>query len=1417
MKKFLSLALCLAMLFSCFAYAAPATEYAESAAEVTESALPEETAAAELTAELPDGVSATDPDYGTLIVCENFESLGVDSYLLNGSATKQYPIPQWINSEFFGSLGSRICFDESTGFNSSAVAQILSDGSNKYLKVYNGTTTGSAVTLLRFQNVNSPDGWTRDQPLTAKGTYTVVADYKLPDDGGEAVTSIRNRIFYNFISGSGDKSAETSVDVKTKLTTDKWYTNTVQLTLDGTTVQKITSFGVQSNSTCADTNASGVLQSAVCIDNIKIYYKPYPTITFDANGVEATVPAAETGETFNLNADTYKPTGYDDTKYLFRGWTETPDGEAMYTTAYAPTESKTLYAKWVPLYDDTYGELLVFDDFQKKNIGTNIVNWGVDYVKFERAKNDQGQDIQPAFGSDNNSTAVVTDVNGNKMAKVTRSGTNQTMSIFLVNMRQVTDAAIADPNAIYTALADFYVPGSEDPKFTELRVSIGNGYTHDTSGGGKRAFSSATDTDKVITRFASLHGFNSNASSNNKVHLVYFLDNTPSGVTVTDVENFSYYIDNIRIYKLDVANVTFDANGESATVPASVAVGSGNDLILKSYAPSNYSATRAFKGWSLTPDGEVLSGSLKITSDITLYAIFGDAQLHPGYSVTFNNSEAFSKYFNNPGSSAVGPIPGGDVYNAYVSDENGGFQRFTFKSKEGATNFYVGDPKMEAKNFATPLYTKNIKGVSIKYRFNTIPEAIKGTSDSMSVYLKLNDPAAYKTDETLTYPDITQRTCVFSNSITLADNDWHTAYIDFAGSTNYAINGVSYKWTDFDRMQNFRFDILNNGYDGLVMDVAGIDFVLSDDVTLDVNKAPVLTSANGADAADYRDGVLNVTYESDPGYTADEFYAAAITDAAKVFSGTDNVEKIENTDGSVTYRMYAVKSLIGQTVYVKSALKEEFGSITGSLGTAVEYTRKAFDDGENIIPNGDFSNKFYNIWNTADNGSATIENGSLKVVIGTNGNQWIALKASNIMFKPDTKYFYKISIIYDDTEDFKYPFKGVSGLSVYVPFQDGLFDGSKAAFNKQNGKLVLGGGTEGQFLGTTQTVNGVVTIMNENYYSNIARRNNSTSYTDGSKTASSLEALGAITGKTYNTNYFYERAQSWTGTYDKLFKTGADLSLLTAFDKKQFVGDDGAWDSKNSPAAGLTYNLKEYVIKEMWSVNLDANGADGDLETVYLAKDETITLPTTTGYTKAGYAFGGWMVNGEKATTVTATQFKQNVNITAVWNPAYDAPVSYANETTIRTKNPAGLRFIASVADDVANDDSVEYGFIVTRKVLLDAAKIDEADFTHNSAVKKTSGISHDKTTHLTFRNADNNTFFAAALVGIKAANYKDTLLVRPYFKSADGIYYYGVPMSASIYDVAKTVSESAEFASYTDEMKAVVNAILNGSELPTA
>lgn len=1427
MKKFLSLALCLAMLFSCFTYAAPATEYAESAAEVTESALPEETAAAELSAELPDGVEATDTDYGTLIVCENFESRTTGSYLLNGSATTQYPIPQWINSEFFGSLGSRICFDESTGFNSSAVAQILSDGSNKYLKVYNGTTTGSAVTLLRFQNVNSPDGWTRNQPLTAKGTYTVVADYKLPDDGGEAVTSIRNRIFYNYISGSGDKSADTSVDVKTKLTTDKWYTNTVQLTLDGTTVQKITSFGVQSNSTCADTNASGVLQSAVCIDNIKIYYKPYPTITFDANGVEATVPAAETGETFNLNADTYKPTGYDDTKYLFRGWTETPDGEAMYTTAYAPTESKTLYAKWVPLYDDTYGELLVFDDFQKKNIGTNIVNWGVDYVKFERAKNADGVAIQPAFGSDNNSTAVVTDVNGNKMAKITRSGTNQTMSIFTVNMRQVTDAAIADPNARYTALADFYVPGSEDPKFTELRVSIGDGYTHDTSGGGKRAFSSATDTDKVITKFASLHGFNSNASSTNKVHVVYFLDNTPSGVTVTDVENFSYYIDNIRIYKLDVANVTFDANGVTATVPQKTDGAKGKAFDLKSYVPTGFPLTTSFKGWSLTADGEVLGDSFVLTEDVTLYAIWQDAPTHPFRSIKFNSADAYSKAFNNPNSAKNGDAyPEGTVTSEYIADTNGGFQRFTFNKKNTETLLTVGDPMANSKNFAPPLVTKNIKGVAIKYKFNKMPEGAN-ISSWMNIFLSLNIPG------TTEYTGIIAGTQVTSTAkVVTTDNEWHTAYFDLASKTNFKVkNGdtVTYKWSDFDTMKMFRLDMLDNAYDGIEMDIAGIDFILADGVTSTaLSSTPVLTSANGADAADYRSGVLNVTYDSAPGFTAEDFYTTIVTDSSKVFNGTGNVEKTTNTDGSVTYTMYAVSNLIGKTVTINKDYEIPGKIFTLPASASVTYTIKNFDDGENLVPNGDFSNNFYFPWSKSNCDDATwnIADGAMTVTMGEKGNQWRSLR-QRILLKPDTAYYVAYDFTYNNNDNFNAGAKYISNYQAYLPFQNSLFQ-NQSSVTWKNTPYTTNPSMGNNFDGKTQKFSGIALIKNADEYAKYAIR-----YTDDKKVTyyrdykkdgvavnkTSLAELEEAMGRDknyYYTNAFYSTDGMWTNKYNDMFTAGAEFSLMTSFDKT-INGTD--FTTTTGPIKGLTFTVAGLTIKEMWSVNLDPNGAEGEPETVYLAKDETITLPTTTGYTKAGYAFGGWMVNGEKAGAVKAAAFNQDVKISAIWVPV----VSHADQTTIRTKTPAGLRFIASVANDVANDTTVEYGFIVTRNELLKKATIAPEDFTFDSekaGLKMTHGTAHDANTHRTFKTdvESNSTFFAAALVGLKAANYTDVLVVRPYFKAADGAYSYGEPMSASIYEIAEKVQNDTEkFDSLTETQQEVINTILAKEELPTA
>ncbi len=1409
MKKFLSLALCLAMLFSCFTYAAPAAEYAESADEATESALPEETAKL-AAATLPEGVELNDEKYGKLIVYEDFENSEVDK-------TAHCARPRWYDEEFFNSFYTTTVAPDFTyeGATTGAVAQ-SADG-NKYLSLSNTAADGKTFYVgfrltphYIFKNSQGKAEW-GNAFLNAPGIYTIVVDYKIPDgaSGTTSASGIASRIYDKSVKdGTG---GYTSVD-------ETWKTVAYGRRVSDDTNAIISFMGIANGKYSTSKDAS---QSNVYFDNVKVYFKAYPTITFDANGVDVTtVPDAVTAESFDLNS--YKPTGYDDTKYLFRGWTETPDGEAMYTTAYKPAESKTLYAKWVPLYDDTYGELILFDDFQKKPLNNNIVNWGVDYVKFKRAKNADGADIQPAFGSDNNSTAVVTDVNGNKMAKVTRSGTNQTQSIFSVSMTQVTDTAIADPNARYTAVADFYVPGSAEPKFTELRVSIGDGKSHATSGGGVIAFNPDTDTGKTLTRFASLHGFSSAADSKNKVHIIYFLDNTPSGTTVSDVENFSYYIDNIRLYKLDVADVTFDANGVTATVPAKTDGAKGKAFDLKSYVPTGFPLTTSFKGWSLTADGEVLGDSFVLTEDVTLYAIWQDAPTHPFRSIKFNSADAYSKAFNNPNSSKNSDAyPEGTVKTEYVKDTNGGFQRFTFNKKDAETLLTVGDPKAESKNFATPLVTKNIKGVAVKYRFNKMPEGAN-ISSWMNIFLSLNKPG------TTEYTGIIAGTQVTSTAkVVTTDNDWHIAYFDLASKTNFKVKDgdtVTYKWSDFDTMKMFRLDMLDNAYDGIEMDVASIDFILADGVTsTELSSTPVLTSANGADAADYRSGVLNVTYESDPGFTAEEFYTTIVTDSSKVFNGTGNVEKKTNDDGSVTYTMYAVSNLIGKTVTVNKDYEIPGKIFTLPASASVTYKIKNFDDGENLVPNGDFSNNFYLPWSKSNCDDATLKiaDGAMTVTMGEQGNQWRSLR-QRILLKPDTAYYVAYDFTYNNNDTFNAGAKLISNYQAYLPFQNSLFQNQSSVTWKQT-PYTTNPSMGNDFDGKTQKFSGIALIKNADEYAKYAM-----SFTDDKKVTyyrdykdgkevnkTSLEELETAMGKDkgyYYTNAFYSRDGMWTNIYNDMFTAGAEFSLMTSFNKT-INGTD--FTTTSGPIKGLTFTLANLTIKEMWSVNLDPNGAEGAAETVYLAKDETITLPAATNYTKAGYAFGGWTVDGEKAGAVKASAFNQNVKISAIWVPV----VSHADQTTIRTKTPAGLRFIASVTNDVANNADVEYGFIVTREKLLTDAKIAPAAFTHESKVKMTYGVSHDANTHRTFKTdvESNSTFFAAALTGLKVANYADVLVVRPYFKSADGAYSYGEPMSASISEIAKSISESAAFEEYDEDQKAVINAILNKEELPTA
>lgn len=175
------------------------------------------------------------------------------------------------------------------------------------------------------------------------------------------------------------------------------------------------------------------------------------------------------------------------------------------------------------------------------------------------------------------------------------------------------------------------------------------------------------------------------------------------------------------------------------------------------------------------------------------------------------------------------------------------------------------------------------------------------------------------------------------------------------------------------------------------------------------------------------------------------------------------------------------------------------------------------------------------------------------------------------------------------------------------------------------------------------------------------------------------------------------------------------------------------------------------------------------------------------------------LVNADRS----ATYDEKTVNIAV-------APTSLAGETTIRAKYPAGLRFKATVKNELMVDESLaEFGYIVARVEVLG-----DAELTANTPVNKIVSPSFKKengeVTINKYEGGVNNTTFAAVLVNIPHNRYGDEFAVRPYVVYG-GEYYYGDTMKESILKVAESLRDGG----VTGDVLDVVNKIINGEELP--
>ena len=173
------------------------------------------------------------------------------------------------------------------------------------------------------------------------------------------------------------------------------------------------------------------------------------------------------------------------------------------------------------------------------------------------------------------------------------------------------------------------------------------------------------------------------------------------------------------------------------------------------------------------------------------------------------------------------------------------------------------------------------------------------------------------------------------------------------------------------------------------------------------------------------------------------------------------------------------------------------------------------------------------------------------------------------------------------------------------------------------------------------------------------------------------------------------------------------------------------------------------------------------------------------------------------------------------------------------------MRFAAVVDLELRkNEQTEEYGFLVTRKELLEAKGVtndtlkvyndgygetwasdektvglteDGVVFLAGRVYQKDSGteIIYDRTgDKLGVESIKNGTAIgiASVLTNIPSGHYKDVFVVRPYVKN-DGTYYYGDAKENSYYAVAEAIKNNTdEYAKLTDAQKNEIEAILSDS-----
>ncbi|MBO4950325.1 MAG: hypothetical protein J6E38_04830 [Clostridia bacterium] len=209
---------------------------------------------------------------------------------------------------------------------------------------------------------------------------------------------------------------------------------------------------------------------------------------------------------------------------------------------------------------------------------------------------------------------------------------------------------------------------------------------------------------------------------------------------------------------------------------------------------------------------------------------------------------------------------------------------------------------------------------------------------------------------------------------------------------------------------------------------------------------------------------------------------------------------------------------------------------------------------------------------------------------------------------------------------------------------------------------------------------------------------------------------------------------------------------------------------------------------------------------------------------KAGVKFAGLMDEyGDMINLDAKLVIPGDMTYTIVWENVDTVAPETWNSNSVRysiNENTKGLRFAANMykekIDYMDGTHVTEYGWIVTRPELLEKAGLCPYAFTKDSVLDKPvivgqnygyqqTGDEDADRKHL--EEDDTHVVITAVVYGLKPANYKNEILMRPYIV-VDGVTYYGKPWQRSVYDTACALRDNG-YPHCDDETKAYIDQII--------